>query len=104
MFTCPGERRFGIVSLRLSCAVNPPAAHAATPSEPLPSGKDCESARFGRPSTTSERETTPPTSVENAPCCHAVVSVAAAARVVNCKNAETGTAIEMASAAIRTRR
>ena len=40
MFTWPGDSRYGIVSLRFSCAVNPFAAHAATPSEPLPSGID----------------------------------------------------------------
>ena len=39
--TWPGESRLGMVSLRLSCAVNPLAAQAATPSEPLPSGSDC---------------------------------------------------------------
>jgi len=38
--TWPGESRLGMVSLRLSCAVNPFAAHSATPSEPLPSGSD----------------------------------------------------------------
>lgn len=46
-----------MVSLRLSRAVNPPPAHSATPSEPLPSGSDWVLAVFGCPSTTSERET-----------------------------------------------
>ena len=46
------------MSLRLSWAVKPLAAHAATPSEPLPKGRDWDDALFGCPSTTSERETT----------------------------------------------
>ena len=46
--TCPGDSRYGMVSLRFSCAVNPLAAQAATPSEPLPSGSDWLAAVFGR--------------------------------------------------------
>src|SRR4051812_39039020 len=79
MFTWPGESRFGMVSLRLSCAVKPFAAHAATPSEPLPNGRNCVAEELGRPSTTFDRETIPPTFVENAPLCQAVVTVAALA-------------------------
>ena len=45
--TWPGERRYGMVSLRLSCAVKPFAAQAAAPSEPLPSGSDWALALFG---------------------------------------------------------
>ena len=56
---CPGDSRSGMVSLRFSCAVNPPAAHADTPSDPLPSGRNCDGELFGWPSTTSERDTTP---------------------------------------------
>src|SRR5271154_3408378 len=66
-----------MVSLRLSWAVKPSAAQAATPSEPLPSGSDCESAVFGWPSTMSDSETTPPVLTEKAPLCHAVVAEAA---------------------------
>src|SRR5690242_15559774 len=79
MRSWPGESRYGSVSLRLSCAVKPPAAQAATPSEPLPSGSDWAGAVFGRPSTTSERPTTPPVSTANAPFRQAVVTVAAPA-------------------------
>ena len=60
MSTWPGESRLGMVSLRLSCAVNPLAAQAATPSEPLPSGSDSESVVFGWPRTMSDSDTTPP--------------------------------------------
>ena len=75
--TWPGESRLGMVSLRLSCAVNPPAAQAATPSEPLPSGSDWESVVFGWPRTTSDSDTTPAGLTENAPFCQAVVLEAA---------------------------
>ncbi|HEY7812703.1 MAG TPA: hypothetical protein VIC62_05660, partial [Nakamurella sp.] len=75
--TWPGDSRLGIVSLRLSCAVKPLAAQAATPSEPLPSGSDCEPAVFGWPRKTSDRDTTPPVLTEKAPFCHAVVPEAA---------------------------
>src|SRR5437764_9951883 len=81
MVTWPGESRLGIVSLRSSCAVNPLAAHAATPNEPLPNGRNCVADVLGLPSTTFDRETTPPTSVEKAPFCQAVVTVAASAGV-----------------------
>jgi hypothetical protein len=77
--TCPGESRSGSVSLRLSCAVNPFAAHAATPRDPLPSGSDCASLTFGCWITMSERLTTPPTSSANAPSCQAVVGESAKA-------------------------
>ena len=90
--TWPGESRFGMVSLRLSCAVKPPAAHAATPSDPLPSGSDCESGVFGWPRKTSERDTTPPVFSEKAPFCHAVVLVAADAAGVPPRAAVTRTA------------
>ena len=56
-----------MVSLRLSCAVNPPAAQAATPSDPLLSGRNCDGELFGAPSTTSERATTPAVFREKAP-------------------------------------
>src|ERR1700690_463966 len=81
-----------MVSLRLSCAVKPPAAQAATPSDPLPSGSDCESRVFGRPRKTSERDTTPPVFSENAPFCQAVVLVAADAAGVPPRVAVTRTA------------
>src|SRR5689334_22821511 len=81
MVTWPGESRFGMVSLRLSWAVKPFAAHSATPSEPLPSGRNCVAEALGRPSTTFDRETMPPTSVTNAPFRQAVVAVAAPAGV-----------------------
>src|SRR3954470_9334423 len=76
MFSWPGESRFGMVSLRLSCAVKPLAAHAATPSEPLPSGMNWVAEVLGRPSTTLARETIPPTFRANDPCCQAVVAAA----------------------------
>src|SRR6266481_2373558 len=71
-----------MVSLRLSCAVKPSAAQAATPSEPLPNGSDWESTVFGRPSTMSERETTPLVFTEKAPLRQAVVTAAADAMSV----------------------
>ena len=77
--TCPGESRCGMVSLRLSCAVNPPAAQAATPSDPLLSGRNCDGELFGAPITTSERATTPAVFREKAPLLQAVVRLAAAA-------------------------
>ena len=67
------------MSLRFSCAVNPFAAHAATPSDPLPSGSDWLSEVFGAPSTMSDSATTPDGFNENEPFCQAVVTVAAAA-------------------------
>src|SRR6202020_3445413 len=88
----PGESRLGMVSLRLSCAVNPPAAHSATPSEPFPSGSDWESEVFGWPRKTSERDTTPPVFSEKAPFCQAVVLVAADAAGVPPRAAGTSTA------------
>src|ERR1700728_1547855 len=81
-----------MVSLRLSCAVKPPAAQAATPSEPLPSGSDCEAALFGWPRNTSERDTTPPVFSENAPFCQAVVLAAGAPRRGPPRTAVTRTA------------
>src|SRR5579859_5538665 len=81
-----------MVSLRLSCAVKPPAAHAATPSDPLPSGSDCEAALFGWPRKTSERDTTPPVFSENAPFCQAVVLAAADAAGARPRTAVTRTA------------
>src|SRR6202020_1545925 len=102
----PGESRLGMVSLRLSCAVKPPAAHAATPSEPFPSGSDSESVVFGWPRKTSERDTTPPVFSEKAPFCHAVVSEAADAAGVPPRTAVTrtaATAIRQAAALARSR-
>src|SRR5580698_689682 len=93
-----------MVSLRLSCAVNPPAAQAATPSDPLPSGSDCESAVFGWPRKTSERDTTPPVFSEKAPFCQAVVLVAADAGRVPPRTTATrtaATAIRQAAALAR---
>lgn len=79
MFTCPADLRPGSVSERLSCAVNPFAAHAAVPSEPLPRGSDCAPAEFGLPSTMSDRRTTFGVSTWKLPFCQAVLAVAAAA-------------------------
>ena len=59
MFTWPGDFRSGMVSDRLSCAVKPFAAQAATPSAPLPSGIDAVGLMLGWPSTMSSRLTTP---------------------------------------------
>ena len=77
--SCPGDSRYGMVSLRFSCAVNPPAAQAATPSEPLLSGSDWLAAVLGWPSTMSERDTTPAGLTEKEPFCQAVVRLAATA-------------------------
>src|SRR4051812_42561954 len=100
MFTWPGESRSGMVSLRLSWAVKPFAAHAATPSDPLPSGRNCVAELLGLPSTTFERETIPPTLVANAPFCQAVVVVAAAAGVLEPSvTANTGARVTTAAAA-----
>ena len=70
-----------MVSLRFNCAVNPFAAHAATPNEPLPNGKNCVADEFGLPNTTFERDTIPPTFDENTPSRQAVVVLAACAGV-----------------------
>src|ERR1700722_2564394 len=91
MFNCPGDSRYGIVSLRFSCAVNPFAAHAATPSEPLPSGRDWLDAVFASPSTTSDSATTPAGFSENEPFCQAVVAVAATAGGASTATAASGT-------------
>src|SRR3954462_6433940 len=98
MFTWPGESRSGMVSLRLSWAVKPFAAHPATPRDPLPSGRNCVAEVLGRPSTTFERETIPPTLVENDPFCQAVVRVAAFAGVLE-PNATADTAVRETAAA-----
>ena len=68
----------GMVSLRFSCAVKPPAAQAATPSEPFPSGSDSESVRV-RPAQDDVRLRHRPRRADrrNAPFCHAVVLDAA---------------------------
>ena len=79
MFTWPGDFRAGKVSSRLSWAVNPFAAHAATPSEPLPSGRNWAAEKFGCLMTTSERLTTPAVFSANEPSCQAVVTAVAAA-------------------------
>jgi hypothetical protein len=100
MFTWPGDSRDGIVSLRFSCAVNPFAAQAATPSEPLPSGSDWLSAVFAAPSTMSDSETTPDGLSENEPFCQAVVTVAASAGWIE---TATGTAIASPAAMARRR-
>src|SRR5690349_19977627 len=68
-----------MVRLRLNWAVKPFAAHSATPNEPLPSGRNCVAELLGRPSTTSERDTTQPTSRMNEQFCQAVVAAAGAA-------------------------
>src|SRR5258708_21039268 len=104
MFTWPGDSRYGIVSLRFSCAVNPLAAHSATPSDPLPKGSDWVSALFGRPRTTSDRETTPPVFIWTSPFCHAVVTLAAAARGARLPVTTSGTATNKAAAAAGSRR
>src|SRR5258708_815403 len=96
-----------MVSLRLSCAVNPFAAQAATPSEPLPSGSDWEFPVFGRPSRMSERETTPLVFTEKAPLRQAVVTAAADAPWVLPRVAAASavaTASRQAAATVRKRR
>src|SRR5260370_11550985 len=96
-----------MVWLRLSCAVNRFAAQAATPSEPLPSGSDWEFTVFGRPSTMSERETTPLVFTEKAPLRQAVVTAAADALWVLPRVAATSavaTASRQAEATVRKRR
>src|SRR5579884_1046604 len=103
MFTWPGESRLGIVSLRLSCAVKPFAAQAATPSEPLPSGRNWVAEVLASPMTTFERETIPPMFCEKAPFCQAVVVVAAAAGVPEPRAIASGGASESAVAAAASR-
>src|ERR1700730_14507318 len=76
--TWPGDLRDGIVSDRLSWAVNPLAAHAAAASEPLPTGMDAVGLTFGWPSTMALRLTTPSGLRLKAPPCHAVVAGAVA--------------------------
>ena len=88
------------MSLRFSCAVNPFAAQAATPSEPLPSGSDWLLAVFAAPSTMSDSDTTPDGFSENEPFCQAVVTVAAAAGWIE---TATGTAIAIPAAMARKR-
>jgi hypothetical protein len=88
------------VSLRFSCAVNPFAAQAAAPSEPLPSGRDWLLAVFAAPSTTSDSDTTPDGFSENEPFCQAVVAVAASA---GWTETATGTAIASPAAMARSR-
>ncbi len=99
--TCPGESRYGIVSLRFSCAVNPPAAQAATPRDPLLSGRNCDGELFGAPSTTSDRPTTPAVFRENAPPLQAVVRLAAAAGWTVTAMSASGAASNSAAAAVR---
>src|SRR5437763_7946668 len=99
MVTWPGDSRFGMVSLRFNCAVNPFAAHSATPSEPLPNGRNCVFVEFAFPMTTFDRETTAAVSRAKAPLCQAVVTVAAAAGVGLNRFAVTGTASRRATAA-----
>src|SRR5690349_4201064 len=103
MFTCPGESRFGIVSVRLSCAVNPFAGHSATPSEPLPSGRNCVAAVYALPITTLERETIPLTFCAKEPFCQAVVVVAASAGVPEPMATARGGARENTAAAATNR-
>src|SRR5260370_36950670 len=96
-----------MVSLRLRGAVNPFAAQAATLSEPLPSGSDWEFTVFGRPSTMSERETTPLVFTEKAPLRQAVVTAAADALWVLPRGAApsaVATASRQAGATVRKRR
>ncbi len=102
MFTWPGDSRYGIVSLRFSCAVNPFAAHAATPSDPLPSGIDWLAAVFAAPSTMSDSATTPDGFSENEPFCQAVVAVAATAGWIEPATA-TGAAIASPAATAKRR-
>ena len=102
--TCPGDSRLGMVSLRFSCAVNPPVPHAATPSEPLLSGRNCDGELFGAPSTTSERDTTPAVFRENAPFCQPVVRLAAAAGRLRLPVTSSDVARNSAAATNRNRR
>lgn len=88
-----------MVSLRFNCAVNPFAAHSATPRDPLPNGRNWVFAVFGLPMTMSDLETTPAVSSPKAPSCHAVVTEAAAAGGGSSKPAVTGTASRSATAA-----
>ncbi len=105
MVTCPGDLRSGIVSERLSWAVNPFAAQAATASEPLPSGIDWSPLWFGWPSTMSDWLTTPSGSSWNAPFCQAVVAVAAAAACeLAAASPNTGSSTTLVSAVHRVRR
>jgi hypothetical protein len=61
------------------------------------------SALFGRPRTTSDRETTPPVFIWNAPFCHAVVTLAAAARGARLPVTTSGTVTNKATAAAGSR-
>src|SRR6478736_744072 len=77
MTSCPALRWFGSVSARLSWAVNPLAAHAATPNEPLPRSIDCLGNAGARPRTMLDRRTRFAVSTLNAPPLHAVVAACA---------------------------